>query len=561
MVGRNSGMEGEVDPSMGTRGFDELFQLSDDFWEWRAFHQPAFSDDIPRLERPLNWEPDWSPSAVAAQREALRAFEERWKKIDVSDRPISDRVDHRLIGSGLARVRWELDVLGSWERNPRFYVYQTLGTLLEILLKNKPFDERRSADIIKCLDRTPKLLADGRVNLERTSVGPFAVVTIELLKDVRSQLIDVARELKPLLAGNTAHQIDGATERAIRALESFRNWLEERLPAMSADMAVGRDGYIFFLKHVALMPFTPEQLLAMGRQEWERSIAFEAIAQERAREFPPLPLFPDQASQIAAEEIDENKIRSFLEEKNVLTVPGWIQHYHNLAMPSYLKPLVGLGVADDLTSVNRLNENGFRYIPPPASDLGYFELSSARDPRPLIVHEGVPGHYFQMTLSWAHENPVRRHYYDSGPNEGIGFYAEEMMLQAGLFDDSPRTREIIYNFMRLRALRVEVDVRLALGSFTINDATEYLQTRTPMDYETARAEAISFASLPGQAITYQIGKLQILKFLTDARQLMANEFSLRAFHDYVWKNGNVPIALLRLEYLGLSDEIALLDRK
>jgi uncharacterized protein (DUF885 family) len=194
-------------------------------------------------------------------------------------------------------------------------------------------------------------------------------------------------------------------------------------------------------------------------------------------------------------------------------------------------------------------------------ELGYFELSAALDPRPLIVHEGVPGHYFQMTLSWAHENEVRRYYYDSGANEGIGFYAEEMMLQMGLFDDSPRSREIICNFMRLRALRVEVDVKLALGEFTIDEATEYLQTKTPMDYATARSEAVFFASLPGQAITYQIGKLQIVKFLADARQQLGDEFNLRAFHDFLWKNGNNPISLLRWEYLGLDDEIALLDEE
>jgi uncharacterized protein (DUF885 family) len=113
--------------------------------------------------------------------------------------------------------------------------------------------------------------------------------------------------------------------------------------------------------------------------------------------------------------------------------------------------------------------------------------------------------------------------------------------------------------MRLRALRVEVDVKLALGIFSIDEATEYLQTKTPMDYETARAEAIFFASLPGQAITYQIGKLQITKFLADARQARGDKFSLREFHDYVWKNGNIPIALLRWEYLGLNDEVVMLD--
>ena len=124
------------------------------------------------------------------------------------------------------------------------------------------------------------------------------------------------------------------------------------------------------------------------------------------------------------------------------------------------------------------------------------------------------------------------------------------MLQAGLFDDSPHTREIIYNFMRLRALRVEVDVKLALGQFTLEQAAKYLQDKVPMDTITARSEAIAFSTGPGQALTYQIGKLQITKFLAEARMQQGEKFSLRAFDDFVWKNGNVPIALQRWEYLG-----------
>ena len=116
------------------------------------------------------------------------------------------------------------------------------------------------------------------------------------------------------------------------------------------------------------------------------------------------------------------------------------------------------------------------------------------------------------------------------------------MLQAGLFDDSPHTREIIYNFMRLRALRVEVDVRLALGEFTLEQAAKYLEEKVPMDPNTARQEAIAFSTGPGQAITYQIGKLQITKFLAEARMQQGEKFNLRAFHDFVWKNGNVPPA-------------------
>jgi uncharacterized protein (DUF885 family) len=538
---------------------DQLDGLARDFWTWRAVYQPFSPDDLPRIERPLAWEPDWSPEAVNQQREELSAFEQRFVEIKAAEWPIPRQVDYRLIGSALARVRWELDVTRGWQRNPKFYVDQTLGALYEELLKQTPPIKERGAEIVKCLKRTPRLIDNAKTNLAKSAVKPFAVAALESLNNLRPRLTKIARELKPLLAGESAHAIEASAEEAILALESYRAWLEERLPAMSETSAVGREGYLFFLKNVALMPFTPEQLLAMGRQEWERSMFFEAIARERAKELPELPLFPDQAAQMAREEEDEKKIRRFLEAQNLLTVPAWMRHYRNLPLPAYLEPLVPLGVADDLTSDTRLDEHGVRYIPEPSLLLGYFELSAARDPRPLIVHEGVPGHYFQMALSWKHENPIRRRYYDSGPNEGIGFYAEEMMLQAGLFDDSPRSREIIYNYMRLRALRVEVDVKLAIGLFTIDEATEYLQTRTPMDRDTARFEAVFFASSPCQAITYQIGKLQIIKFLADARQAQGERFNLRAFHDFLWKNGNAPISLLRWEYLGLSDEIEALD--
>ena len=134
------------------------------------------------------------------------------------------------------------------------------------------------------------------------------------------------------------------------------------------------------------------------------------------------------------------------------------------------------------------------------------------------------------------------------------------MLQAGLFDDQPRTREIIYNFMRLRALRVEVDVKLALGEFTISEAADYLAQHVPMDKKSAEAEAALFATTPGQAISYQIGKSQILHFLADARLAQADKFNLRAFHDFLWLNGNVPIALQRWEYLGKDDDIRVIDR-
>jgi hypothetical protein len=533
-----------------------LQELSANFWEWRAAEQPFSFDDIPRLDRPRGWAADWSPSTIAKHRDELTAFENRWKELgkDVRDRSRPETVDYLLVGSAIARARWELDYVRGWQRNPWFYLDQTLASLFVSLTQPPPFDETRSAEILGRVQAIPRILAEGEANL-KDPAGPLAQLSIHQLQDIGPRLEEMARELKPYLTPATESQLNPAVRAASRALEEYRGWLQQRLPGMPSNVAVGRDNYIFFLKHVALIPYSPEQLIAKGRQEWERAVAFEAYEKNRNSRLPQLALAKDQATQIATEKRQEQEIRDFLEEKNILTVPAWVQHYRNLPYPAYLAPLATFGVADDLTGPARLKENATSYIKTPSPDRGYFDLSTARDPRGIIVHEGMPGHYFQKVMSWTNEDPIRRHYYDSSANEGIGFYAEEMMLQAGLFDDSPRTREIIYNFMRFRALRVEVDVKLSTGEFTIEQAADYFMKTVPLDRATAMEDATFYASVPGIGISYQTGKLQIMKLLAEARLAQGDKFNLREFHDFVWKNGNVPIALLRYEYLGKTDEI------
>jgi uncharacterized protein (DUF885 family) len=528
----------------------DLKVLAADFWTWRANYAPFTGDDVNRIERPGGMR-DWSQAAIDKHREELSEFEARWKKIDINDWPIPAQVDYRLIGSALARVRWELDINPRWKRDPNFYIEQTLTALVEALTVPAPYDEAHSREILVRIENIPVILKEGEANLA-TPPAPFANVAIDALENIRSRL----REMALALAKSTTLKQDalnGATDRAADALEHFRQKLQEWLPSLPNETTIGRDAYVFFLKNVALYPYSPEEILAMGRQEWNRAVAFETYEKERNRKVPPLSFAKDTDSWIKDTAAKENEIRRFLDEHAILTVPDWFQHYTLRPMPGYLHALEGFGELDDFTSASRLRENCIRYLDPPSPHLGYFWRATAQDPRPITVHEGIPGHYFQLCLSWKHEDAIRRHYYDSGANEGIGFYAEEMMLQAGLFDDSPHTREIIYNFMRLRALRVEVDVKLALGEFTLEQAAKYLEQKVPMDAGTARQEAIAFSTGPGQALTYQIGKLQIMKFLAAARMQQGEKFSLRAFHDFVWRNGNVPIALQQWEYLGRAE--------
>jgi len=525
---------------------DSLEQLANDFWAWRARHAPFTGDDVNRIERPGGMR-DWSRASISQRQKDLAGFDTRWKKLDPAQWPIPKQVDYKLIGSALSRVRWELELNPRWKRDPNFYVEQTLTALAEALTVPAPYDEARSREILMRVENIPSLLQQGSENLENPA-SPFANVAVQNLNGIRDRLHKMAgalvasTNLKP-------DELNAATDRAADALENFQQQLNDKLPKLPQQTALGRDAYIWYLRNVALMEFTPEELLAMGRQEWNRAVAFEAYEKNRNKDVPPLKIATDINAWIKDAAEKELQIRKFLEERGILTVPKWVQHYTLRPTPEYLRALE-FTEHDDFTSPSGLNKNCVRYVPEPSEKLGYFWRATAMDPRPITVHEGIPGHYFQLCLSWKNEDPIRRHYYDSGANEGIGFYAEEMMLQAGLFDDSPHTREIIYNFMRLRALRVEVDVKLSLGEFTLEQAAKYLQEKVPMDEQTARQEAIAFSTNPGGAMTYQIGKIQILKFLAEARMQQGDKFNLQAFHDFVWRNGNVPIALQEGEYLG-----------
>jgi uncharacterized protein (DUF885 family) len=530
---------------------ESLEKLAGDFWAWRSKYAPFSPDDVNRIERPGGMR-DWSRASIDQRRKDLAAFETRWKKLNPAQWPVPKQVDYKLIGSALSRVRWELEVNPRWKRDPNFYIDQTLTALAEALTIPAPYDEARSREILARIENIPSILKQGSENLENPP-APFATVAAQNLDGIREHL----RTMASALIGSTTLKppgLNAATDRAADALEKFQQQLKDKLPKLPQQTALGRDAYIWLLRNVALMPFTPEELLAMGRQEWNRAVAFEAYEKNRNKDVPPLKMATDINAWIKDAAEKELQVRRFLDERGILSVPEWVQHYTLRPTPGYLRAL-GFTEHDDFTSPSRLNENCIRYVPEPSEKLGYFWRATAMDPRPITVHEGIPGHYFQLCLSWKNENPIRRHYYDSGANEGIGFYAEEMMLQAGLFDDSPHTREIIYNFMRLRALRVEVDVKLALGEFTLEQAAKYLQEKVPMDEQTSRQEAIAFSTSPGGAMTYQIGKLQILKFLANARMQQGDKFNLRAFHDFVWKNGNVPIALQRWEFLGDASDV------
>jgi hypothetical protein len=530
----------------------QLAELHDEFWPWRNRTQPDSGDDVPRAERPAGWISDWSAAGVAARRAQLAEFRQRCDALDLGREPVAVQVDGRLLRSALARVHWELDLLRGWERDPCFYIDQSLVPVYNLLLAPPPLDDERASAIVRHLGNVPAVLEHAQDNLRGHLVGPFARYALRLLEPAADQLQEAMAALAPLLPEPHASALPEVTTQAARCLTAFRHWLAQQDD--TGQTAVGEQALAFFLHAVALLPYTPQQMRAMAAQEHRRSVMTEAIERRRG----PAAANPDseELDIVAHQRAQELEVRAFYAEQGIVRLPGDLRHYRFAVMPAYLAPLTWLGVSHYIGSPARADEDAVCYVRPPEPGLPYFDQAKLLDPRTGIVHEGVHAH--QMAWSWRHPDPAHRHFYDSVPNEGLAFYNEEVALLAGLFAGAPASAAFMANSMRLRALRVEADLGLAMGDLTIDQAAAFLIDAVPLDEQTAWDEAVFFAANPGQGLSYQIGKLQILDLLS-AYEGERESFGLPEFHERLWRDGNIQLALQRWEMLGKRDHLEQAD--
>ena len=532
--------------------------LGAEFWDWRIVTGYRSPDDVPRLELVPDWIPQFDEDAARHRLEKAADFRQRWEGLDVSGEPVPTQVDYRLIGSAISRVEWETRVLRSWERDAVMLVHQALGTYFDSLLCPPPFDGDRQEGIIHKLHMVGPQLEVALENLARAGTSALAGSAIRLLLDIDSALPKSIDELSGFFDSARRVALIEAGAAATGHLVSFREWLRDHQAGMAAPEPVGRDNFMWYLRNVALLPLQPEEMVLLAERELYYNYAWEEVERNRYGDTPVPDRFPSAEAQCEQQARDEQAVREFYENENLLTQPESLRRYLTAPRPEYVRPLNWLGVANDLTSDQRLDEDAYTYVWDPNQPLSYFYEANARDPRLGIMHEGV--HYKQLALSWANPNPLRRRYYDSISNEGLAHYNEALMLQAGLFDDAPWSRLVTQNFKRLRSLRTVVDVSLATGAITLEEGMKMFEELIPVDPQTALEETSMYVSNPGLAMAYMVGKLEIIRLLADAKKKLGAEFSLRWFHDHLWSNGNVPISLLRWEMLDDPSDIEAIDQ-
>ena len=255
--------------------------LGKDFWAWRDATVFRSADDIPRIAHSPLWIPRFDLESVQERRATLGGFVERWRAIDASAEPIESQVDYRLIGSAIARVHWELDVMQPWQRDAVFAASQILGPYYDLLLKPAPFEADRQDGLVNALRAMPAQVLVAQTNLTAGGVTELAAVAAELLGTISVDLTQSVAALTPLVSASTASQLASAVGPAVTALAGFASWLEAEGPNMVGVTPVGREGFEWYLRHVALIPSTPESLVAAAEQEYNRSVAWEIAGRTR----------------------------------------------------------------------------------------------------------------------------------------------------------------------------------------------------------------------------------------------------------------------------------------
>jgi uncharacterized protein (DUF885 family) len=260
----------------------------------------------------------------------------------------------------------------------------------------------------------------------------------------------------------------------------------------------------------------------------------------------------DQAEFLAAYESRLQEIVDFLQTNRLVTIPSYLGAFQIRQLPEAFKPTAPGGFMN-APGIYDQDPVGFYYIPTYDPKSANFYIRAAiEDPRPILGHEGIPGHFLQLSIANHLPDEIRRQEGDSVFVEGWALYGEEMMLREGLYPDNSAGQGQVLRLARYRAARIGVDVNLQTGRWTFDQAVKYFMEAGGLDQEAAKGEAAGAASEPSQKICYITGKWQIMRLLGRYRDTQGTNFRLGAFHDQLISYGSLPVSVI--EWLMFDDD-------
>ncbi|MEM5504022.1 DUF885 domain-containing protein [Shewanella frigidimarina] len=163
----------------------------------------------------------------------------------------------------------------------------------------------------------------------------------------------------------------------------------------------------------------------------------------------------------------------------------------------------------------------------------------------LSLHEAAPGHHFQIAIKQELTDvpQFQRFQGYTAFEEGWALYAEYLGIEMGVFNDPYQYFGKLSDEM-LRAMRLVVDTGLHAKGWSREQAIQYMKDNSPMAESDIVAEVERYMAIPGQALSYKVGQLTILRLRADAEKALGDKFDLKGFHDQLLTSGSLPMAVM-----------------
>jgi len=523
-----------------------LRALASDYYRWRTENYPVEASDQGLHTRDALLT-NYTEAAITSRHRHTRDLLAQLRAMQSDTWSKDDRVDWLLFRAQLEGAEFFDRVLDFEHTNPQTYVDECSNAIFSLLKKEYDTPQRRALSATARLGLMPAMMEEGRRNL-KAPVRLYAQLAIESARSIDPLFTDSMMTLASRLSSAEREALVRARDAALAAIHSYADWLEKRLPTMAEFRPMGEANYNYLLKHGYLLPLDAEQVAMLGQAELARYRGLESLLPDPSMADPNparAPNIPaDQQAFLAAYQSREAEMTRFLQEHKLITLPDYLGPFLIRQLPEAFKPTSPGGFMNP-PGVYDKDPSGFYFIPTynPASR-NFYIRAAIEDPRPILGHEGIPGHFLQLSIANHLSDEIRRHHGDGVFAEGWALYTEEMLMRAGLYPEGSAAQGQILRLSRYRAARIGVDVNLHTGRWTFEQAVKYFMEAGGLDREAAEGEAAGAASSPTQKITYMVGKWQIMGLLGRYRDRRGADFRLGAFHDELISHGSLPLSVV-----------------
>lgn len=544
---------------------DALTQLADEYYDYAMGLSPLDLMWDGRLEHLAEWN-DVTATGRAVQHGRLMEFARAAEAIEVGEDlnalALRDVVASSARAAAL-HLAWEPELLhlnptmGAWELIRGFIGSFPLATVEHgeaylAKLSGLP------AFLDSLMDVAEEAAGVGRVALRRHLEGTAASVE-QYLAEARGGEDGMRAQAAPTGLGDDARaawegvrdqivedEVHPACERFAARLRALaEQGLEDDAPGLchlEGGAAVYRDRMFSHL----LIDITPEEVHALG-------LAQIARLEDEYREIAGPLLGTDAIDEIYARLRDDDSLR-YTDADVLVADAERALAKANAAAPDWFAHLPKAGCTAHSTRFGAM-----AYYSPPDPRTGkegqfYFKTSNPHDwatyeLEAITYHEAVPGHHLQLALHVENEalHVVQREMFNTAYAEGWGLYTERLADEMGLYS-SELSRLGMLSADSLRACRLVVDTGIHALGWSREQAIQYVVDHSPMDRAHIEQEVDRYIGLPGQALAYMVGRLEILAIRAEAQQRPG--FDIKTFHDAVLGYGAVPLPTLRRIVLG-----------